>query len=89
MVQALTREFNDVMASGEIPASWQKHRMLLHYKGHNAHPAALDSYRALGIGSCPLKIMSMVMGERLDEFLAATGALSREQLGFKRNFGHE
>ena len=75
-IQALTREFNDVMASGEIPTSWQKHRMLLHYKGHNAHPAALDSYRALGIGSCPLKIMPMVMEERLDEFLAATGALS-------------
>jgi hypothetical protein len=37
VLQALTLEFNNVVGTGEIPASWQKHRMLIHYKGHNAH----------------------------------------------------
>jgi len=87
VVNKLTLEFNDIMTTGLIPNTWQKHRMLLHYKQHNAHPGALDSYRALGIGSCPLKIMSMVMEERLNDFLTETKALSREQLGFKRNSG--
>ena len=80
VLKALTLEFNSVMTTGLVPATWLKHRMLLHYKEHNAHPGALDSYRALGIGPCPLKIMSMVMEERLNEFLTETGALSREQL---------
>ena len=87
VLKALTLEFNSVMITGLVPATWLKHRMLLHYKEHDAHPGALDSYRALGIGSCPLKIMSMVMEERLNEFLTETGALSREQLGFKRKSG--
>ena len=47
---------------------------------HGAHPAALESYRALGIGNCLKKIMSTVLEERLNTFLTQTGALSHEQL---------
>ena len=81
------QDFNEIFRTGVAPESWQIYRMLLHYKGHGAHPAALDSYRALGIGNCLKKIMSMVLEERLNTFLVQTGALSREQLGFRRKSG--
>ena len=69
--QALTREFNDVMASGEIPTSWQKHRMLLHYKGPSAHPGVCGGARinpriAFGLnvhGRCPKNKMAILKNE--------------------------
>ena len=87
VAQALVRDFNDIFKSGVAPKDWQNYRMLLHHKGHGAHPAALDSYRALGIGNCLMKTMSMVLEERLNTFLTVTGALSREQMGFRRKSG--
>ena len=87
VVQALVKDFNEVFKTGVAPESWQNYRMLLHHKGHGAHPAALESYRALGIGNCLKKVMSMVLEERLNTFLTQTGALSHEQLGFRRKSG--
>ena len=87
VTQALVKNFNEVFKTGVAPENWQNYRMLLHHKGHGAHPAALDSYRALDIGNCLKKIMSMVLEERLNTFLTQTGALSREQLGFRRKSG--
>ena len=86
-VQSLVREFNVVFKEGVIPTTWQQYRMLLHYKGHDAHPGCCDNYRGLGIGDGSLKIMSMVLEERLSTFLVATKALSSEQMGFKRQSG--
>ena len=57
VTQALVKYFNEVFKTGVAPESWQNYRMLLHHKGHGAHPAALESYRALGIGNCLKKIM--------------------------------
>jgi len=87
VIQALVKDFNEVFKTGVAPESWQNYRMLLHHKGHGAHPAALESYRALGIGNCLKKVMSMVLEERLNTFLTQTGALSHEQLGFRRKSG--
>ena len=63
VIQSFVRDFNVVFATGVVPAAWQQYRLLLHHKGHNAHPEDCDSYRGLGIGDGSLKIMSMVLEE--------------------------
>ena len=78
VIQSMVRDFNVVFATGVVPVTWQQYRLLLHHKGHSAHPEDCDSYRGLGIGDCSLKIMSMVLEERLSNFLVSTNALSSE-----------
>ena len=51
------------------------------------HQSALDSYRAIGIGCCDLKMLSLIMEERLNTFLEVTKSLSHNQMGFKRRSG--
>ena len=87
VIQSFVRDFNVVFATEIVPTTWQQYRLLLHHKGHNAHPEDCDSYRGLGIGDGSLKIMSMVLEERLSKFLISTNALSSEQMGFKRESG--
>ena len=72
VIKDLTRHFNVVFTTGVVPDEWQKHRMLLVHKGHGASPSALESYRAIGIGCCDLKMLSLIMEERLNTFLLAT-----------------
>ena len=40
VIKALTRQFNVVFKTGLAPEEWQKHRMLLVHKGHEASPSA-------------------------------------------------
>ncbi|MCG3769690.1 MAG: hypothetical protein JW384_00819 [Nitrosomonadaceae bacterium] len=87
VIQALTLQFNEIFRSGVVPEEWQRHRMLLVHKGHGAHQSALDSYRAIGIGCCDLKMLSLIMEERLNTFLEVTKSLSHNQMGFKRRSG--
>ena len=87
VIGALTQQFNEVFRTGVVPEEWQQHRMLLVHKGHGANPSALDSYRAIGIGCCDLKMLSLIMEERLNTFLTATNSLSHNQMGFKRRSG--
>ena len=87
VIKSLTRQFNEVFRTGVVPEEWQRHRMLLVYKGHGAHQSALDSYRAIGIGCCDLKMLSLIMEERLNTFLEVTKSLSHNQMGFKRRSG--
>ena len=87
VIKALTRKFNMVFKTGVAPEEWQKHRMLLVHKGHEANPSALESYRAFGIGCCDLKMLSLIMEERLNTFLIVTNSLSHNQMGFQRRSG--
>ena len=87
VIKALTQRFNDVFRTGVVPDEWQKHRMLLVHKGHGAHQSALDSYRAIGIECCDLKMLSLIMEERLNTFLVVTKSLSHNQMEFKRRSG--
>jgi hypothetical protein len=76
--------FNRVRREGRIPTRWRLHRCLMHYKKHGLDPHHLGSYRGLGVDQALLKLMSLVMNERLEAYLTATGALSRSQGGFQR-----
>ena len=79
--------FNRIAETGRLPRRWQQHRILLHYKGKRSDPHCVDNYRGLGIDQALLKLLSLVMLERLDQFLTETKALSLAQGGFLRQRG--
>jgi len=79
--------FNAIREGGCIPERWKKHRCILHYKGKDSDPHCLDNYRGLGIDQALLKLLSLVMLERLDAYLTETNGLSRAQGGFQRQRG--
>ena len=87
VIKALTLQFITVFKTGVVPEEWQKYRMLLVHKGHEANPSALESYRAIGIGCCDFKMLSLNMEERLNTFLGVTNSSSHNQMGFKRRSG--
>jgi hypothetical protein len=60
---------------------------LLHYKGKGSDPHCVDNYRGLGVDQALLKLLSLVMEERLMTFVEVTGALSHTQGGFLRQRG--
>jgi hypothetical protein len=79
--------FNQIGDTGLMPESWDKHRLLLHYKGKRSDPHCADNYRGLGIDQALLKLHSLVMLPRLNKFLTDTGGLSVAQGGFQRQMG--
>jgi len=83
----VTRLLNIIWMTGRLPESWKEHRCLLHYKGKCSDPCCLNNYRGLGIDQALLKVLSLVMLNRLDTFLTATGGLSSMQGGFQRQRG--
>ena len=87
VANTLLTELNMVLSTGVTPPEWQSHRLILTYKRHDEHPNALSSYRGIGIGVTALKVMSLALNERLNNFLETTNALSPEQLGFRRMSG--
>jgi hypothetical protein len=86
-VEKITSLINEVWRTGVTPSQWCEHRSLLHYKGKASDPHCLDNYRGLGIDQLVLKILSLVMNERLMIFLVATGGLCKSQGGFQRRRG--
>jgi len=82
-----TRVFNRIRKQGLNPDKWSDHRCVLHYKGKASDPHCLDNYRGLGIDQTMLKLLSLVMNERLEKFITATKGLSLSQGGFQRQKG--
>jgi hypothetical protein len=85
--EALLHLYRRIFATGVQPESWRQHRMLFHYKGKNEDPYCLANYRVLGIDQVLLKIWSLLLVERLDEFIRITKGLSLLQGGFQRQRG--
>jgi hypothetical protein len=81
------RQFNKIREEARMPDSWRTHRCLLHYKGKGSDPHCVDNYRGLGIDQALLKLLSLVMLERLNTFLTETNGLARAQGGFQRERG--
>jgi hypothetical protein len=79
--------FQLVWNSGIIPESWKEHRCILHYKGKGSDPYSVENYRGLGIDQLLLKILSLIMMNRLEIFLHSTNGLSALQGGFLSNRG--
>ena len=86
-LETMLRLFQRVLATGVQPRAWRVHRMLFHYKGKNEDPYCLANYRVLGIDHLLLKIWSLLLVERLDEYIRITKGLSVLQGGFQRQRG--
>ena len=77
----------EIFNTGATPTQCRERRCLLCYKGKSSDPHCLDNYRGLGIDQLVIKLLSLVMNERLVTFLTATGGLSKSQGGFQRQRG--
>ena len=85
--QTILRIILVVWYSGRLPEEWREHRCLLLFKEKGNDPYHPDGYRGLGIDQILLKIMSLLMMNRLETFLTATNGLSLAQGGFQRQRG--
>ena len=86
-MDAILLMFQTCMKTGCQPAAWRMHRNLFLYKGKNTDPYHLGNHRGLGIDQVLLKLWSLLMMERLEEFLLVTNGLSGLQGGFQRQRG--
>ena len=80
-------EFNQVFDGATIPTEWSRNRLLLLYKGKNLHPQCCESYRGIGISTAMLKIISLILEERITQYVEQHGLIASEQLGFRRCSG--
>ncbi len=85
IIAKFTAEFNAILMGAAIPDSWKQTRLVLIYKGHGDHPGCIDSYRGVGIGAASLKIFSLILEERLTEFMEQV--ITPYQMGFRRCSG--
>ena len=86
-LETILRLYQVMFATGVEPKSWSSHRMLFHYKGKNEDPYCLSNYRVLGIDHLLLKIWSLLLVDRLEEYIRITKGLSVLQGGFQRQRG--
>jgi len=86
-MQAVLHLFKTCMQTGCQPDAWRVHRNLFLYKGKNTDPYCLSNYRGLGIDQVLLKVYSLLLMERLEQFLEVTQGLSGMQGGFQRQRG--
>jgi hypothetical protein len=75
---------NELWNAGMVPPGWLHHRLVLLYKGKCTDPHCLNNYRGLGIDTLLLKVLSLIMLERLELFMKQTKGLSPAQGGFQR-----
>ena len=87
VLKKLEFEFNQVFDGATIPMEWSRNRLLLLYKGKNLHPQCCDSYRGIGISTAMLKIISLILEERITQFVEQHSLIAAEQLGFRRCSG--
>lgn len=83
----ILHHLNIIFRTGVIPSSWNEIRIVLHYKGKGSDPYCADNYRGLGIGAIWEKVLSLMMMNRLEEYLHRTDSLHGSQGGFLRMRG--
>ena len=84
-LDVLLEQILRVWRHGQIPQSWSELRCLLHHK--KGDPYCAENYRGLCIAQLQMKVLSLLMMERLDRFLLKTQCLSPAQGGFQRGRG--
>jgi hypothetical protein len=84
-LDVLLEQILRVWRHGQIPKLWAELRCLLHHK--KGDPYCAENYRGLCIAQLQMKVLSLLMMERLDRFLLKTQCLSPAQGGFQRGRG--
>lgn len=82
LIPILTKIFNDIMISGNIPEQWEtSHITLIHKKGPREN---IGNYRPISLMSNVYKIFSKIILDRITTKLDENQPI--EQAGFRKNF---
>ena len=76
-----TQLFNTCLSEGKIPAIWKKSDMFLLFKGKGPK-SDLNNYRGISLESCPFKVLTKLLKERLETHLDQQ--LAPSQYGFRK-----
>jgi ribonuclease HI len=78
--------FNDILTSGEVPAAWQRTKVIPILKP-NKDPNCADSYRPISLLSCVRKLFEKIILTRLEYWAEKFEMLSPSQFGFRKGHG--
>jgi hypothetical protein len=78
--------FNSCLLGGSIPAAWGKCEMFLMYKG-KGDPLLPNSYRAIALLDCFLKLYERLLFHRLDTWSRSLALIPPAQFGFRPRSG--
>lgn len=81
----LTKLFNVVLTTGQIPDEWVKGLIVPVFK-KKGDPEDVNNYRGITLLSCVGKLFTAILNTRLTEFIESRNILSENQAGFRR--GH-
>ena len=85
MIAIITKLYNVVLDTGQIPESWciGMIRPLYKGKGDVKDP---DNYRGITILSCLGKLFTSVINNRLTDYIESVGIIGEEQAGFRQGY---
>ena len=86
LLSALLRVYNGILEGNPIPDSWRNYNILCLPKP-NGNPANAEGYRPIILSSCFLKILEVMIKNRLEWFLEKNMAFSWFQTGFRKGQG--
>ena len=76
--------FNAILSSGHYPNSWGNGYIVpIYKKGDSSDP---KNYRGITISSCLGKVFSVILNNRIIEYLNENDLLCQEQIGFRKNY---
>ena len=83
LVPLLTKIFNYIFSSKEYPDEWNRGIITpIHKKGSKFDP---NNYRGITVNSTVAKVYSMVLCNRLEQFVENHSIMKETQIGFKKN----
>ena len=76
--------FKEILCRGYFPSVWSKGFIVpVHKSGSDIDP---HSYRGICISSCLGKFFTLIMNERLNEYLQENNIMNKCQIGFRKKF---
>ena len=76
--------FNEILCRGHFPSVWSKGFIVpIHKSGCHIDP---NNYRGICISSCLGKFFTLIMNERLNEYLQENNIMNKCQIGFRKKF---
>ena len=86
LLSVITKLFNKILLSGEIPEDWNLVQISSIYK--SGDPCNPTNYRGLSVTSCMGKLFNGLLQCRLNSYLETKSLLSNYQFGFRKKPPH-
>ena len=82
--EVLTTYFNLILSSGCIPDEWSIGIICPVFK--KGSPSDPENYRGISVLSCLGKLFTLLLNNRIMNFVESCGSLGNEQAGFRHNY---